>query len=309
MLDEAGGNTIEMIGGNYPFFKTVTGRRDGLDLRYKPVGPGEAFHAVLENLPFQVNEFSLANYAMMRDRGVTWMTAIPVFLNRAFRHGLLHVRKDSDLTHPSQLRGKRIGAREYTQTAGVWWRGLMLDEYDLHWSELNWVSGSAQRFAPPKEARVEIVAGDLEQMLVDGEIDGYLAPGTKDSQSPAGERKLRSLFPDRAAAERDYFRRTGIYPINHAIVIHQSCLAAHPEAPKALFDAYCASKKRFYAEGGNLDPWGDAMKGDPIPFGLTAKNREIVQTLLRYLHEQKFIASIPSVDRLFVEGAERFTDN
>jgi len=309
MLDAVGDNTIEMIGNDYSFFKSVTGRRDGLDLRYKAVGPGQAFQAVLENLPFQVNEFSLANYAMMRDHGVTWMTAIPVFLNRAFRHGLLHVRKDSELAHPSQLRGKRIGAREYTQTAGVWWRGLMLDEYALHWSELKWVSGSAQRFAPPEEARVEIVSDDLEQMLIDGKIDGYLAPGTRDSQRPAGERGLRSLFPDTQAAERDYFRRTGIYPINHAVVIHQSCLAAHPEAPEILFDAYCASKKRFYAEGGNLDPWGDKAAGDPIPFGLTAKNREIVQTLLRYLHEQKFINSIPKIDHLFVEGAEHFADN
>lgn len=308
MSDAGGSDAIELIGGDYPFFKDVTGARAGLNLLYNAVGPGEVFRAVLEDLPFQANEFSLANYAMMHDHGITRMTAIPIFLNRAFRHGLLHVRKDSDLTHPSQLRGKTIGAREYTQTAGVWWRGLILDEYGLHWSEMNWVSGSAQRFAPPPEARVRIVSGDLEQMLIDGDIDGYLSPSTKDRQKPAGERKLRSLFPDTEATERDYFRRTGIYPINHAIVIHRSCLAAHPHAPKAIFDACCASKKRFYTEGGNLDPWGDKRKEDPIPFGLTGRNREIVATLLRYLHEQKFIKRIPTVDELFVEDANRLAD-
>jgi len=259
-------------------------------------------------LPFQVNEFSLANYTLIRDRGVDWMIAIPVFLNRAFRHGSLYVRRDSDLTHPLQLRGKTIGAREYTQTAGVWWRGTMIDEYDLHWSELNWVSEKKQRFAPPDEARVEAIDGDLEQMVVDGKIDAFLAPSVKDSRKPEGERQLRPIFPDTEAAERDYFARTGIYPLNHAVVIHQSCLAKFPDAPKALFDAYCASKKQFYADGGNLNPWGDAMDQDPIPFGLTAKNREIVQTLLRYLHEQKFISRLPDIDPLFAAGAADFVD-
>jgi len=300
--------TIEMVGNDYPFFRHVSRSRDGLDLKYIPVGPGEAFKPVLENLPFQVNEFSLANYTLMRDRGVRWMTAIPVFLNRAFRHGSLYVHRDSDLTQPAQLRGKTIGAREYTQTAGVWWRGTMIDEYDLHWTEVNWVSEPKQRFAPPAEAAVKTVTGDLEQMVIDGEIDAYLAPNTKDNQRPENERKLRRLLPDTEAAERDYYARTGIYPLNHAVVIHEDCLAQFPDAPKALFDAYCASKKQFYAEGGNLNPWGDASVEDPMPFGLTDKNIEIVETLFRYLHEQKFISKIPDIEPLFIDGAAEWVD-
>ncbi len=98
MQDRFGENTIETVGGAYPFFRHIAGVRDGLDLRYRPVGLGQAFTAVLENLPFQVNEFSLANYTMMRERGVAWMSGIPVFLSRAFRHGSLYVRRDSALT-------------------------------------------------------------------------------------------------------------------------------------------------------------------------------------------------------------------
>ena len=301
-------NTIEMVGGAYPFFRHVTGVREGLDLRYQPVGPGQAFTAVLENLPFQVNEFSLANFTMMRERGAQWMSAIPVFLNWAFRHGSLYVRRDSDLIHPSQLRGKTIGAKEYTQTAGVWWRGTMIDEYDLHWTELKWVAGPIQRFVPPAEAAVQTVDGDIEQLVIDGKIDALLAPSTQDSKKPEHERQLRPLLPDTESAERDYFARTGIYPFNHAVVIHQSCLARHPAAPKALFEACCASKQQFYAEGGNLNPWGEAQDDDPIPFGLTEKNREIVKTLWRYLLEQKLISRIPDIDSLFVEGAAGWVD-
>ena len=308
MQDEIGENTIEIVGGAYPFFRHVTGIRDGLDLRYKPVGPGQSFTAVLENLPFQVNEFSLANYTMMRERGVEWMNAIPVFLNRAFRHGSVYVRRDSDLTHPSELRGKTIGASEYTQTAGVWWRGTMIDEYDLHWSELHWVAGPIQRFVPPAEAAVQTVEDNIEQMVIDGKIDAFLTPRTVDSNKPENERQLRPLLPDTETAERDYFARTGIYPLNHAVVIHASCLAKHPLAPKALFEACSASKKQFYAEGGNLNPWGDPPGDDPIPFGLTAKNREIVSTLWRYLLEQKLINRMPDMDALFVDGAASFAD-
>ena len=308
MQDGSDKNTIEMVGGAYPFFRHVAGVRDGLDLRYKAVGPGQAFTAVLEHLPFQANEFSLANYTMMRERGIGWMSAIPVFLNRAFRHGSLYVRRDSNLAHPSDLRGKTIGAKEYTQTAGVWWRGTMIDEYDLHWTELKWVAGTIQRFVPPAEAAVQTVEGDIEQMVIEGKIDGFLAPGTEDEKKPQHERRLRPLLPDTETAERDYFTRTGIYPLNHAVVIHESCLARHPAAPKALFEACCASKKKFYADGGNLNPWGDPPGDDLIPFGLTEKNREIVATLWRYLLEQKLISRLPDMDSLFVAGAAGFVD-
>ena len=303
------GNIIEMVGNDLPFFRNVTGIRNGLDLRYTAVGPGDSFRPVLENQHFEVNEFSLANYTLMKDRGIAPMMAIPVFLNRAFRHGSLFVRNDSDLTHPSHLKGKTVGAREYTQTAGVWWRGLMIDEYDLHWSDLNWVSEKKQRFLPPKEAGVQALDEDLEKLVIDGKIDAFLAPSTRDGKKPREEQKLRRLFLDTEAEEKNYFDRTGIYPLNHTVVIHQDILAAHPNCPKPMFDAYCSSKKQFYAEGGGLNPWGDEETGhDFIKFGLTAKNREIVGTLFRYLHEQKFINNVPEINGLFVEGADKWED-
>lgn len=309
MADTLDDNVIEMVGNDYPFFRHVSRESDGLSLRYNPVGPGVAFKPVLDNLPFQVNEFSLANYTLMKDRDIAPMMAIPVFLNRAFRHGSLYVQKDSDLIRPNQLKGKTIGAREYTQTAGVWWRGLMIDEYDLHWRDINWVSEKKQRFAPPAEARVEALDEDLEQLVIDGKIDAILAPSTNDSKKPAAGQNLRPLFPNTEAAERDYFARTGIYPLNHAVVIHNDTLAKFPNAPKLLFDAYCASKKQFYADDGNLNPWGDETDVDPIPFGLTDKNREIVSTLMRYLHEQLFIGKLPDIDGLFVDGAADWVDD
>lgn len=308
MPDRADAPVIELVGNEYAFFNHVSGVRDGFDLRYKPVGPGQSFRLVLEDLPFQACEFSLSNYAMMRDRGVGWMTAIPVFLNREFRHGALFVRRDSDLTHPSQLPGKLIGAREYTQTAAVWWRGTMADEYGLNWRDLKWVAGTKQRFPPPDEAGVETADGDIEQMVIDGELDAYLSPDAKDQAKPEDQRQLRPILPDTEAVERDYFVRTGIFPLNHVVVIRDSCLKAHPSAPKSMFAAYSESKQRFYAEGGSLAPWGEPWQADPAPFGLTDKNRDIVGTLLRYLHEQQLITQLPDIDTLFTDGAADFRE-
>ncbi len=309
MPDNSKKNTIEVIGNNYPFFRYVDGIRDGLNLNYNPVSGVEAFKAVLENKPFEVNEFSLANYSMMKDRGVDWMTAIPIFLNRDFRHGSLYVSKDSEIIHPSNLVGKTVGAKEFSQTAGVWWRGTMIDQYDLHWSDINWVTGKNQRFTPPEEASVEIIEGDLEQLVVEGSIDAFLAPVTKDEQNPYEERKLRPIFPNTESEERKYFKKTGIYPLNHTIVIHNNTLSEHPSLPLTLFNAFCHSKEKFYKEEGMQDPWGETTNNDYMSFGLSDKNVEIVNILLGYLFEQKLITKIPIIEELFIKGALDFTEN
>ena len=309
MPDDSSENTIQVIGNDYPFFRYVDGNRDNLKLNYNPVSGVEAFKAVLENNPFQVNEFSLANYSMMKDRGVDWMTAIPIFLNRDFRHGSLYVSKDSKIIHPSDLVGKTIGAREFSQTAGVWWRGTMIDQYDLHWSEIKWVTAASQRFIPPEEASVEIVEGDLEQLVVEGVIDAFLAPITKDEQNPEEERKLRPIFPDTESEERNYYKNTGIYPLNHTIVIHNDVLVKHPSLPLTLFNAFCHSKEKFYKEEGMQDPWGETTSNDYMSFGLSDKNIEIVNILLGYLFEQKLITKIPNIEELFIKGALDFTEN
>jgi hypothetical protein len=170
------------------------------------------------------------------------------------------------------------------------------------------VIGPVQRFTPPEAAKAVTVEGDLEQMLIDGKIDAYLAPNIADAKKLEGERKLRSIFPDTEAEERAYYARTGIFPLNHAMVIHKDWLAQYPQAPKAVFDACCASKAAYYAANGMTDPWGGPSDTDVMPFGLTEKNRSDVQTLWRYLHEQGFISRVPEMEPSFVEGAAGFVD-
>ena len=179
---------------------------------------------------------------------------------------------------------------------------------------LNSLEVALSRLGDSVQAQIHFQPFELNPHMVPEGQDITEHLRQKYGASPAQQEQTREMIRQRGADVGFDFAmgmRSRIYNTfdAHRLLHWAGEHGKQKELKKALFDAYCASKKRFYAEGGNLDPWGDAMKGDPIPFGLTAKNREIVQTLLRYLHEQKFIKSIPKIDHLFVEGAERFADN
>ena len=313
------GETIEIIGGDYEFTLGLGAKQPNYDLRYNPAGTQVSFGTILQKKPFQVCEFSLANYLMMRDRGADWMIATPVFLNRQFRHACILVRKDSPLKNFADLKGKRVGAKEYSQTAAVWFRGMLKDHYAVDWRDIRWHCGQVQRFPPPSEADVTTVDEEPEDMLIAGKLDALLAVQVKDAALPLGERKLRPLLLDVETEERAYYTKTGIYPLNHTVVIDRQLATAHTDLAPAIVGAYGMAKRAAYKRklGSTLMPWGDRrwaesmgfFGGDPMPHGLTPKNREQVATLARYVHEQGLMAKpLASVDDLFVPGADRFTE-
>ncbi len=311
--------TVEIIGGDYEFTLGLGGSFAGGDLRYNPAGAMVSFATILQKKPFQACEFSLANYLMMRDRGADWMIATPVFLNRQFRHACILVRKDSPLKSFADLKGKRVGAKEYSQTAAVWFRGMLKDHYNVDWRDIRWHSGAVQRFEPPAEANVTTVEDEPEDMLIAGKLDALLAVQVKDYALPPAQRKLRPLLPDVKGEECAYYIKTGIYPLNHTVVIDRTLAARQPDVARAIVSAYGNAKRASYQRklGTTLMPWGDRhwaetmefFGGDPLPHGLTPKNREQVETLARYVHEQGLMAKpLAKADDLFVPGAAAFTE-
>jgi len=270
-------STIRVMGADYPGTRGMSGTYAGLDIAYDACGTEIAFGTILRGQPFQANEFSLSNYTMMRDRGATHLAAIPVFLNRAFRHGVAWTREASPLSTLRELAGKRVGIKEYSQTAAVWFRGLLADEYGVDWRDIEWIVPRRQRFAPPAEARVTNTDDDLERLALEGAIDAYVAPRVASTA-------LRPVLREHVAAEAEYERRTGIVPINHTVVIERGVLAAQPSVARAVFDAYRT---------------GRLAANDPGRHGLDARNRKNVETLFRHLHEQRLVGSLPTVAGLF----------
>ncbi|MGD9711462.1 MAG: hypothetical protein AB7V46_05270, partial [Thermomicrobiales bacterium] len=270
----------------------------------------EIFEGMLEERRYQACEFSLSNYIMLKDRGADWLSAVPVFPYRAFRHSTLFVREDSPLHDPSELKGKHIGVPDYSMTAAVWTRGILEEQYGVHWSQCRWTASGRQRFAALKGIDLDVVKTDLEEALIKGEIDALLTPHTRDELKGKGERRLRPLISDPQQAEEDYLKLTGIYPINHVVVIRDDTLRRAADAGPAIFRAYARSKAAAYKRrlGTTLMPWGsrhwtkafDRFGGDPLPYGLTDLNRMVVTKLAGFLHDQKLIAKAPNIDALFL---------
>jgi 4,5-dihydroxyphthalate decarboxylase len=299
-----------VCGGDYEHTLELSGVYHGVQLTYAPMAVQNIFVPMLETRRFEICEFSLANYLTLRAAGESWLTAVPVFPMRAFRHGLVTTRKDSTLESLDALAGKRVGLEDYSMTAAVWFRGLLQEEYGVDPRSIMWVTRAKQRFPFPDGARVEKTDRALEDLLCDGAIDAMLAVGHQDARRPPTERRLRPVLRDVIAEERTYFERTGIYPINHTVVIRSDVLEANPGTPAAVCAAYRHAKERAYGRelGATLVPWGklewtrafDIFGGDPLPYGLNATNRLVVARLARYLREQGFIAEEPDLDSVFV---------
>ena len=304
--------TIEVTvsGGDYEHSLGIDGHTaNGVRVRYAPLPVRQIFEGMLESRRFEACEFSLANYITLRGAGADWLTAIPVFPYRAFRHGLAVTRRESPITSLAALADTRIGVEDYSMTAAVWFRGILSEHYGVDPARIAWVTRAKQRFAVPAGARVDKTIDDLEGLLVDGSIDALLGFNLKDGALPAAERRLRTVLDDPEGEEQAYFERTGIYPIMHVVVLRKDVLEKHPGAAKAVSAAYAAAKARAYQRqlGTTLVPWGKSywartfarFGGDPLPYGLTRANRSNVAKLAEYLHEQGFIATVPEVDQLF----------
>ena len=312
--------TVELTGADYEHTTALEGARDGVLLKYHARPVGEIFGRMIAERAFEACEFSLANYMLLKSRGADWLKAVPVFPNRAFRHSTLFVRTDSDLTDPAQLHGRKIGVEDYSMTAAVWVRGFLGEQYGVHWRELEWYCDEKHtRFAAPSGVRITQVGSDLESMLLDGQLDVIMSFGPRDERLPPEKRRLRRLIANSEDVEKAYYRRTGIYPINHCVVVREDLIERAPQIGRVIFDAYVDSKLAAYKRrlGSTMIPWAkrywtetlDFFGGDPLPYGLTDANRAVIDKLAHYLHEQKLIAERPAIDSLFIAGSADFREH
>ena len=305
-------DAMEVHGGDYEHVLALSGIYHDIELRYVIGRPRDIFADMLKKRAYEVCEFSLSNYLMLKDREADWIQALPIFPYRAFRHSALYVRADSPLRGPKDLPGKRIGVPDFSMTAAVWTRGILADQYGIPWMDLRWVVSGPQRFPTLSGVTLEQVETDLEEDLIAGRIDVLLTTAVADDRNPPSARLLRPLIADVQHAEEQYFRETGIYPINHVVVIRSDALARLPRLPRALFVAYSQAKSHAYQRklGTTLLPWGARywqdvfaqFGGDPLPYGLCGVNRKVIDRLIKHLHEQRLITRRLDIDTLFIES-------
>ena len=303
---------VRTVGHTRPL-KDGTVTSDRLVLDHEDVATGstsilDTFHRMVRGLEYDVAQMTMSTYLCSRTFNKPY-TAIPVFVVRRLHHEDIFYNVKSGIKSPADLTGKVVGIQgAYTITLGVWLRGILHDEYGVDPNEVTWAITSDDtvlEYVPPPNVTSLPEGSDLIALLESGDIDAAL--GVTDVNSP----DIRPLIPDPQNAAIESFKRTGIYPINHTIVIKDELLAAHPWLANELFSMFTAAKEKYFQgldSATGLDARDEAMLqvremvgGDPIPYGIEP-NRRTLETFIQYAVDQKVIPRKFTVDELFVEG-------
>jgi 4,5-dihydroxyphthalate decarboxylase len=283
-------------------------RPDGIDLNYQSLPVEETFFRMLRYREFDAAEMSLSSYTVSLQREEKPFIAIPVFPSRFFRHSCIFVSAKSGIREPADLRGRKVGVPEFQMTAPVWIRGILSDEYGVkvqdveHWSGGEEEPGRKEKIPLSLPADIRLREIDptktLSRMLADGEIDALFT-----ARSPSTFRtepaNVKRLFPDYMAVERDYYRRTRIFPIMHVVAIRREVYEKNRWVAQALMKAFVESQRLIYddlqetAALKAMLPWLTAhveeltaeMGPNWWAYGLQ-ENRHVLDVFLRYHHEQ-----------------------
>lgn len=280
------------------------------------------FSRALGGAEFDVSELSFSNFMAQTARGTSGYVGLPIFPSRSFRHGAWFLRANSGIGRAEELKGKRIGVREYSMTAAVVARGLLEDEHGVGARDVTWVVGDVEErersHIPlpdlPPGFRVERAPDDrlLVDMLRDGELDALLAYKPPKA-FVKGDPGLVRLLPDYEAREREYARRTGIFPVMHLMGIRRDVAEAEPWLAMSLMAAFTAAKDLAISDLAIVQalkvalPWApaefartkEALGEDYWPYGV-ARNRRAIEALARWHHTQGLSPRLLTMEDLFI---------
>ena len=265
---------------------------------------------------FDVAEMSLSMYVAARVRGEK-VIALPIFPLRMAVLGYIFCLADAPYRHPSALIGKRVASIGYRYTVNLWLRGMLKDHYGLAPEQLKWVTGEREGagYVVPPGIDVTIVRGRSPgELLLSGEVDFILGPEAPD-EFHNGDPRIRRLFPDAQAETRSYFQKTGILPITHTVVMGEATYRQKPWITAPMVEAFRAAQRSIdtlyhanpkhvsFADGVFfLEEQRRVYGKEPYEHGLGPKNRNVIDTFVRYAHEQGYIDRRPVVEELFAEN-------
>ncbi len=296
---------------------------DGIVLEFLRIeAPRVIFDNMAAKQAYDLSEMSSSEYIARRSSGDDSFVALPVFPSRSFRHSFITINLQSGIKSPKDLAGKRIGVPLYTMTAAIWIRGHLEHDFGVDLSGVTWVQGSinsASTHGEPtvmpmhKPVPIEMAQKNksLSDLLDAGEIDAII--GTTLPICIKTNSQVKRLFPNFRDIEKEYFKRTQVFPIMHLVAIKKSTFEAHPQIAKPLFKAFEDSKNIALIRMKNLAalrymlPWltddldeiDDLFNGDPWPYGIE-NNLPTLNTLMQYMVEQGVIEKNIALNDLFL---------
>lgn len=319
-----GNNRLRLTVGMYSYLDRTRALQtgevvvDGVDLTFETLDITELFRRVAQHAEFDVAEMSAATYMTMLGKGDHRLIGVPVFLSRAFRHNMIFVNSASGIKRPEDLRGKTVGLHEYQMTAALWVRAFLEDDYGVEPSSIRWLCGGSEapeeRYAHPAPPGVTIErvppTRSLAGMFEQGDIDAVLT--FEPNRYREAEPEIRRLFPDFRSVEKEYFRRTGYFPIMHLLVIRRTLYHEYPWLGHALLRAFEQAKNsaldrlRDFNALAVMLPWLEdemyeidaAFGGDPFPYGID-KNAATLEALTSYAYRQGLTPRHLSLSEMF----------
>jgi 4,5-dihydroxyphthalate decarboxylase len=298
--------TVTRTQGNNRALKDGTVKPKTFEFAFEEVDPLiAAFRRMVRGNEFDICEMAITTYICAKAHGKP-MTAVPVFLVRAFHHGAILANTKAGIRTPKDLEGKKVGVnRGYTVTTGVWARSILQDEHGVDLSKITWVLSGDEHVAeyrPPANV-VPIEQGkNMGDMLASGELVAAIGVETKAPD-------VKPLIPDALEAGLAALRRRGHYPINHLVVIKDELIERHPDLAADVFSAFAESKRRYLErlKAGKIEKPTEVdevyrrvmeITSDPLPYGI-APNRKVIDELIGHALTQGIITKPVTADELF----------
>jgi 4,5-dihydroxyphthalate decarboxylase len=290
--------TLHTAFADYPHVRalkdgSVTSDRIRFDFEDVPVIT-RAFRRMVRTLDFDLCEIALTTLAQAHAFNKP-IKALPIVIMRGFHHGALICPTASPIRSPADLRGKKIGVRAWSQTTGIWVRGILLDEYGVDHRDITWVTAEDAHVAeyqdPPNVVRIA-QGQDLAKMLQTGEIDAGIAVAGVDPAS------VRPVIANPTEAAADWFRKTGAYPVNHLLCLKTALIEANPWLPAELLRLFTAAKAAA-TEPSAETRFAGIVGPDVLPYGLES-NRTGIELCLRYAAEQGLVPRVYNIPEVFV---------
>ncbi|HZR61747.1 MAG TPA: PhnD/SsuA/transferrin family substrate-binding protein [Xanthobacteraceae bacterium] len=320
------------ISSNPRTWPVIDGRvkPDGIDLTITVLGPAEMFWRQLSFAEFDLSEMSMSELMMIRERGDERFVGIPVFTTRRFYHTAMFVHKDARIAGPADLKGKRVGVPEYVQTSALWTRGVLQNEFGIAPRDMAFfmerVPGRSHAgaigFKAPSGVTISQIppAQNIGAMMIAGELDACMSYNRKqddliDRSDAALEHHpaVRTLFADPAAEADRYYKKTGIYPINHGMVIKRAVFERSPWAVLNILAAFnkandIADAERrehvaYHLETGLVPPHHrKALATRIVRHGIEA-NRATLDMAAKFSNQQGLTRRVMTMDELFAPNA------
>ena len=295
----------------------------GVDLKYVAIEASrDIFDRFVGKGEFDCAELSASEFIRNHDAGDRNFVAVPVFPSRAFRHGFIFVNRNSGIRNPKDLAGRRIGVGLWTQTAAVYIKGHLENDFGVDLSKVTWIQGAIEKpgahgnpVTRPLLKHVDIIDNEspysVADLLARGEIDAFIA--ARRAPNFGSNPDIVRLFPNFREIERDLYARTKIHPIMHLLAIRREVYERNPWVAASLYKAFVAAKDhaiehlRVTITQSTMFPWHiseyeeieNLMGGDPWPCGIEP-NRSTLEALIMYMHQQHMIAKPMKAEDLFV---------